>query len=201
MDLKGLVERTDTTAGRLFDIMIQALIIISLVSFSVDTLPDLSASARQILSAVEVGTIAIFTVEYILRVAIADRRLGYIFSFFGLIDLLAILPFYITSGVDLRAVRAFRLLRLLRALKLVRYSQAIQRFHRAFQIAREEIVLFFGVACILLFLADASPGVRAQRVDGFARRHRSRRAAAAAAGHPVQVPGVSGRVKSRILAG
>ena len=153
MDLKGLVERTDTTAGRLFDIMIQALIIISLVSFSVDTLPNLAASARQILSAVEVGTVAIFTVEYVLRVAIADRRLGYIFSFFGLIDLLAILPFYITSGVDLRAVRAFRLLRLLRALKLVRYSQAIQRFHRAFQIAREEIVLFFSVACILMFLA------------------------------------------------
>ncbi len=47
MDLKGLVEGTDTTAGRLFDIMIQALIIISLVSFSVDTLPNLSASARQ----------------------------------------------------------------------------------------------------------------------------------------------------------
>ncbi len=153
MDIKGLVERTDTTAGRLFDIMIQALIVISLVSFSVDTLPNLSASARQILSAVEVGTIAIFTVEYILRVAIADRRLGYIFSFFGLIDLLAILPFYITSGVDLRAVRAFRLLRLLRALKLVRYSQAVQRFHRAFRIAREEIILFFSVACILMFLA------------------------------------------------
>ena len=153
MDLKGLVERTDTTAGRLFDIMIQALIIISLVSFSVDTLPNLSASARQILSAVEVGTVAIFTVEYVLRIAVADRRLGYVFSFFGLIDLLAIIPFYITSGVDLRAVRAFRLLRLLRALKLVRYSQAVQRFHRAFRIAREEIVLFFGVACVLMFLA------------------------------------------------
>ena len=83
MDIKGLIERTDTTAGRLFDIMIQALIVISLVSFSVDTLPNLSASARQILSAVEVGTVAIFTVEYLLRIAIADRRLGYIFSFFG----------------------------------------------------------------------------------------------------------------------
>ncbi len=153
MDLKGLVERTDTTAGRLFDIMIQALIIISLVSFSVDTLPNLSASARQILSAVEVGTVAIFTVEYVLRVAIADRRLGYIFSFFGLIDLLAILPFYITSGVDLRAVRAFRLLRLLRALKLVRYSTAIRRFNQAFRIAKEEIVIFFSMACVLMFLS------------------------------------------------
>ena len=153
MTLKDIIERTDHRAGRLFDLFIQALIVLSLVSFSVDTLPNLSASTRQTLRAIEVGTVAIFTVEYLLRIAVADRRLGYIFSFFGLIDLLAILPFYITSEVDLRAVRAFRLLRLLRALKLVRYSQAIQRFHRAFQIAREEIVLFFGVACILMFLA------------------------------------------------
>ncbi len=153
MDLKGLVQRTDTTAGRLFDLMIQALIITSLVSFSVDTLPNLSAPAQQLLRTVEAVTVAIFTVEYFLRIAVADRRLGYVFSFFGLIDLLAILPFYITSGVDLRAVRAFRLLRLLRALKLVRFSEAIQRFHRAFRIAREEIVLFLGVACVLMFLA------------------------------------------------
>ncbi len=153
MGIKRLIEETDTPSGRLFDLFIQALIVLSLISFSVDTLPDLSASARQILRAIEVGTVAIFTAEYLLRLAVADRRLGYIFSFFGLIDLLAILPFYIASGVDLRAVRAFRLLRLLRALKLVRYSQAIQRFHRAFQIAREEIVLFLSVACILRFLA------------------------------------------------
>ena len=154
MALKDIIERTDHRAGRLFDLFIQALIVLSLISFSVDTLPDLSTSARQILRAIEMGTVAIFTAEYLLRIAVADRRLGYIFSFFGIIDLLAILPFYITSGVDLRAVRAFRLLRLLRALKLVRYSQAIQRFHRAFQIAREEIVLFFSVACILMFLAE-----------------------------------------------
>ncbi len=153
MTLKDIIERTDHRAGRLFDLFIQALIVLSLISFSVDTLPDLSASARQILRAIEVGTVAIFTAEYLLRIAVADRRLGYIFSFFGLIDLLAILPFYVASGVDLRAVRAFRLLRLLRAVKLVRYNQAIQRFHRAFQIAREEIVLFFSVACILMFLA------------------------------------------------
>ncbi len=153
MALKDVIEKTDSTAGRVFDVFIQTLIVLSLISFSVDTLPDLSASTRRVLRAIEVGTVAIFTAEYLLRIAVADRRLGYIFSFFGLIDLLAILPFYIASGVDLRAVRAFRLLRLLRSLKLVRYSQAIQRFHRAFQIAREEIVLFFSVACILMFLA------------------------------------------------
>ncbi len=63
-------------------------------------------------------------------------------SFFGLLDLLAILPFYLGVGVDLRAVRTFRLLRLIRILKLARYSAAVRRLHRAAIIVREELVLF-----------------------------------------------------------
>jgi len=83
----------------------------------------------------------------------AANRIRYITSFFGLIDLAAILPFYITTGLDLRSLRAVRLLRLFRVLKLARYSKAVQRLHRAFRIAREQIVLFFVVACLLLYFA------------------------------------------------
>ena len=70
-----------------------------------------------------------------------------------MIDLLAILPFYISTGLDLRSLRAFRLLRLFRLLKLARYSAAVQRFHRAFLIAREELVLFGAVPLIVLYLS------------------------------------------------
>ena len=63
------------------------------------------------------------------------------------------MPFYIASGLDLRAVRVFRLLRLFRILKLLRYSQAINRFHRAFIIAKEELILFTLVSLILLYLS------------------------------------------------
>jgi len=73
---------------------------------------------------------------------VADRKAGFVFSFYGVIDLLAILPFYIASGVDLRSILALRMLRLFRAFKLVRYSKAMQRFHRAFVIAKEEVALF-----------------------------------------------------------
>jgi voltage-gated potassium channel len=76
------------------------------------------------------------------------------FSFFGIVDLLAVLPFYISTGVDLRSVRAFRLLRLFRLLKLARYSAAVQRFHRAFLIAREELALFGATALIVLYLSS-----------------------------------------------
>lgn len=67
--------------------------------------------------------------------------------------MLAVLPFYIASGIDLRSLRVFRLLRLFRILKLLRYSQAICRFHRAFVLAKEELVLFSAVASILLYLS------------------------------------------------
>lgn len=151
--LKKIIEDSDTRAGRAFDLSIQALIVLSLVAFSVGTLPSLPESIRTALDVFEVCCILIFTAEYLARIAVADKKLSYIFSFLGLIDLLAILPFYLMSGLDLRAVRAFRLLRLVRVLKLARYSAAARRFHKAFLLAREELILFVLVASIMLYLA------------------------------------------------
>ena len=88
-----------------------------------------------------------------LRLFLADQKRRFAFSFFGIIDLISILPFYISTGVDLRSVRAFRLLRLFRLFKLVRYSRAIQRFHHALIIAREELILYFVVTVMLVYLA------------------------------------------------
>ena len=92
MELRGIVERTDTPAGRLFDLTVQALIVISLISFSAETLPGLSEQAERTLRAIEVATVTAFSVEYLLRIAVAGRTLRYVFSFFGIIDLVAILP-------------------------------------------------------------------------------------------------------------
>ena len=103
--LKSIVEDTNTLQGRIFNYSIQILIVISLISFSIDTLPNLSETTRLILRLTEVSTVMIFTVEYLLRIYVIDKKSSYIFSFYGIVDLLAILPFYITSGVDLRALR------------------------------------------------------------------------------------------------
>ena len=151
--IKQIVEKNDTKAGLIFDYSIQALIIVSLINFSWETLQNLSKSTRSVLKIIQVITVVIFSIEYILRIIVADKKLKYIFSFFGIIDLLAILPFYISTGIDLRALRAFRFLRLFRILKMVRYNKAIQRFHSAFLIAKEEIILFFSVTIMLLYLA------------------------------------------------
>ncbi len=152
--LRKIIEESDTTAGRVFDLSIQFLIVISLVTFSIETLPDLSDQARTWLRWIEIATVSIFTVEYITRFIVAERKVEFVTSFFGVIDLLSILPFYFSTGVDLRSVRAFRLLRLFRIFKLVRYSKAMRRFHRALHIAREELILYLFVTFILLYLAS-----------------------------------------------
>lgn len=153
-NLKQVVEKNNTKPGRIFDIVIQILIVISLITFSIETLPSLSKATRTVLRYTEITIVIIFTIEYLLRILVADNKLRFIFSFFGLIDLFAILPFYIASGIDLRSLRAFRFLRLFRILKLARYSRAIQRFHRAITLAKEEIFLFFCMTVLLLYFSS-----------------------------------------------
>ena len=131
----------------------QILIILSLIAFAVETIPDITPSLREFLSWFEIFTIGVFTIEYFIRIYISKPSSKYIFSFFGLIDLVSILPFYL-SGLDLRTVKTLRLLRLFRILKLATYSSAMRRYHRAFIIAKEELILFGAAAVIILFLAS-----------------------------------------------
>jgi voltage-gated potassium channel len=151
--IRRIINDTDHLSGKVFALTIQALIVVSLITFSVATLPNLSANTKELLYIIEVITVAIFTLEYILRIIVADEKKRFIFSFYGLVDLAAILPFYISSGLDLRTVRTFRLLRLVRILKLLRYSKAVNIFHRALLISKEELILFGFVAAVMLYLS------------------------------------------------
>lgn len=159
--LKKLVNNPESRAARAFELTIQAVIVISLLAFSLETLPDLPDWGQSLLSWVEVATVLIFTAEYLLRLLASDKKSKFVFSFFGIIDLVAILPFYLTlvgglfPGADLRSIRIIRLLRIFRVLKLARYSKAINRFHRAFLASKEEIVLYLAVTLILLYFAAA----------------------------------------------
>ena len=151
--LKKVIEESDTKLGRLFDLAVLVLIILSLVTFSLETLPNLSDTTRKWLQVFEVVSVIAFSLEYCLRVYIASPKREYVLSFFGIVDLLAIVPFFLGLTIDLRSIRSLRLLRLFRILKLARYSAAARRFHRAILIAREEVILFLGAALILLYLA------------------------------------------------
>ncbi|MEI8633334.1 ion transporter [Vibrio sp. PP-XX7] len=151
--LKNTIENSNSKLGRCFDSFIQCMIVLSLISFSVETIPSISPELRKYLAQFEVFSVVIFTLEYMARVICADEKKKFILFIFGMIDLLAILPFYLSAGLDLRTLRTFRLLRVVRILKLARYSAATRRFYRAFMIAREELVLFLCAALIILYLA------------------------------------------------
>ena len=154
MSLKTIVEDTDTRGGKIFALVIQALILVSLISFSVETLPNLSEQARWWLYVVEVVTVSIFTIEYGLRLLVASNRLRFVTSFYGLIDLISIVPFYLTTGVDLRTLRLLRLFRVFRIFKFLRYTQAIERFKDAFREIKEELVLYLMATLLLIFLSS-----------------------------------------------
>ena len=86
--------------NRSFNLSIKGLIVLALVSFSIDTLPDLHPTLRQALEVVELLCVAVFSVEYVLRLVASRPMQSYAFSFFGIIDLAAILPFYLLAGFD-----------------------------------------------------------------------------------------------------
>ncbi|MFC5196374.1 ion transporter [Bizionia hallyeonensis] len=151
--LKNIIEIHDNRASKIFAIAIQVLILISVVTFTLETDPDLEPNTRTILRVIEAFSVIIFTFEYILRIYVADHKRKFIFSFFGIIDLLAILPFYLSFGIDLRSLRALRLLRLFRVFKLVRYNRALNDFIIAIKSAKEQILLFLFITLILIYFS------------------------------------------------
>jgi len=103
--------------ARAFENIILALVIFSIASIGVESIPGLPQWATRALHVAEIIVVAIFTFEYLLRIGAARNKFAFIFSYQGLVDLLAIAPFYLL-GFDARWLRALRLLRLLRVLKL-----------------------------------------------------------------------------------
>lgn len=153
MDIKAIVERSDTKISQAFDWFVQTLILLSIVTFSIETLPDLSSTTRQALRIIEIVIVILFTIEYLLRLYVADRKMGYVLSFYGFIDLVAILPFYIGLGVDLKSIRIIRILRVFRLLKLLKYNNALSRFLKALVISKEELVLFGMGTMFMLYIS------------------------------------------------
>ncbi len=139
--------------GIKFSWLVQLLIFLSVVGFSVETLPNLSAEHHKILHFIEVILVIVFSIEYLTRIIVTDKPLKFIFSFYGIIDLLALLPFFLQFGFGFVSLRALRFLRIFKILKLMRYNKAINHFKAAFLLAKEELILFGMAALILLYFS------------------------------------------------
>jgi len=152
--LKNIIESQESRVGYFFDIFIQVLIILSLISFSFETISGLGEGTKKFLQMFELVSIVIFTTEYLLRIYVSDKKLSYIFSFYGFIDFIAIAPFYLSGAIDLRSLRVVRLLRILRLFKLFRFNESLLLLQKAFIIVKREMIIFSFIALILLYISS-----------------------------------------------
>lgn len=136
----------ETRNGKIFDLILVIIILLSIVVVIMDSVQALSSSWHRMLVILEWVITIIFLAEYLLRIIVVKRALAYIFSFYGIIDLLAILPSFIglvmTGASSLIILRALRLLRIFRVLKLSRYTIAGTVISRSLRASRAKIGVF-----------------------------------------------------------
>lgn len=157
--LHEIIFGTDTPAGKIFDVMLIIIILsnsILIVAESVDGIRNTYSIWIEILGWF---FIVVFTIEYILRIIIVSRKSSYIFSFFGIIDLLAILPvflgFILPQMRFLTVIRSLRLLRLFSILKMGRYIDESGHLLRALKASRAKITVFvFTILFVILIVGS-----------------------------------------------
>ena len=152
-------------ASRRFDVFMITLIALNVIALIVGTVPAVAAAYARQLFLFEAFSIAVFTLEYVARLwaCRADPRftgpggaLRWARTPMAVVDLLAILPFFVPSGaVDLRFLRAARLFRVMRIAKLGRYSEALQLLGRVLARKRGELVAVFAILTVLLLSASS----------------------------------------------
>ena len=157
-------EVSDVTS-RLVDFLLIALIILNIGAVMLSTVAPVYSAFRPYFRAFEVFSVAVFTIEYALRLFTCTIDARYSHPVFGrlrfavtplaVVDLLAILPFYLTFlDLDLRSLRILRAARIVRIAKLARYSQAMQTLGRVLVAKKEELLITLGLLVVLLILAS-----------------------------------------------
>ncbi len=152
--------------NRLFDYVIMTLIILSVVSIILESINEIDEKYYRLLVGFNLFSVIVFTIEYLLRLYVSDisfpsksrikSALKYIFSTYGIIDLLAILPFYLPMliKVDLRFLRVLRLTRFLRILKINRYNNALNLIWAVVKDKKQELAVTGFVTFLILLIAS-----------------------------------------------
>jgi voltage-gated potassium channel len=149
----------DTKAGRLFDEILLIIIVLSVMVVMIDSIKPINDKIGNILLAFEWFFTVLFTIEYIIRVLLVEKKSKYIFSFYGIIDFLSIIPTYLSliyAGTQfLIIIRVVRLLRVFRILKLVRFTMASVYLIHALKHSREKIIVFLGTVLLIVTIMGA----------------------------------------------
>jgi len=146
-DMHEVIFEADSRAGKGFDVALLILIVISILAVMVETVPSIDSKFHWELIRIEWVLTVLFTIEYIARIVSVRKPLTYMFSFFGIVDLLAILPSYLElflpgQGHSLAVIRALRLLRIFRIFKLARYMREGKVIMASLRNSRVKIIVF-----------------------------------------------------------
>jgi voltage-gated potassium channel len=167
--LHEILYEADTPLGKIFNMLLFIVIIASIVFVMLESVKSIDEKYHNFLNISEWVITILFTIEYIGRIIAVKNPRKYIFSFFGIIDLLSTIPKYLsflfTGGQSLVALRALRLLRIFRILKLARYIGESTNLTRALKLSRTKIIIFMifvFILCIILgtimYLVESGQG-------------------------------------------
>jgi voltage-gated potassium channel len=149
-----------------FDYAIMVLIVLNLIAIILESFPKINNSISGFLKVFEIVTVVIFTIEYILRIYVSDLThpaksryrsiLKFVFSIYGLIDLIAIIPFYLPFilVIDLRFIRILRLFRFFRILKINRYNKSLKLIWSVIKEKKHELAITGFVTLLTLLIAS-----------------------------------------------
>lgn len=155
--LHTIIYEADTPMGKLFDVILLVLIVVSVVFVMLESVKGFSANTYKWLYYGEWIITIFFSLEYIARIITVKKPSTYIFSFYGIIDLLSTIPLYLSfifvGSNALLAVRALRLLRVFRILKITRYIGEANKLSKALKDSRAKILVFLFFVLILSIIA------------------------------------------------
>jgi voltage-gated potassium channel len=157
--LHEIIFEADTPGGKAFDVALLILIVISVVAVMLETVAAVRAQYGQWLRVLEWVVTLVFTVEYLLRLYSVGSPARYARSFFGVVDLLAIVPTYLSviipGAQSLLVIRALRLLRIFRVLKLVHFVGEARQLQAALRGSVRKIIVFLGAVLTIVIIVGA----------------------------------------------
>jgi len=157
--LGNVIFETDAPAARAFDVALLVAILASVLAVMLESVPTIRASYGATLRVVEWTFTGLFTLEYLLRIVTARKRRRYVLSFFGIVDLAAILPAYLGlllgASPYLVVLRALRLLRVFRVFKLTRYLGEASVLGDALRASRHKITVFLTFVVTVVLVVGA----------------------------------------------
>ena len=149
-----IVFEADTPYGKIFDISILLLILLSVGLVMLESIPAINARHHAVLVTLEWILTSLFTIEYLLRVYCVKNRWRYIFSFYGVIDLLSILPFYLglffPTSKYLSSIRILRLLRIFRIFNLTRFTRGKNVLVLGLKESKDKIIVFLSFVVLIV---------------------------------------------------